>query len=876
MAEFNPFLPQPNIPDWTNAPGRLIDGSGLGEIFGKVTQNIATGYKEIKDTKATNDIYNSADSMIENARTETMAEAAGIPPDVAKAMKQADLMKKAFESGKYSDSAFYNKIGVWSKEMRVRYPQYKEVIDQQLTRVMGRTPANLEMDSVRSQYKTEQTAQSQSAKENMKFLEENGQYIDNDYIVNWEKLTPQQQSAVKKAAFIRKADDSREKSTREQLKIKQENDVDLAAIGLTQGLENLQRDFWSGATKDAGGSYSNLKQMIRTLGADGYSPQDLQAIQTEVEKRQITLAENWNRLVTERDDSGRSYQDYFATDTEGFNRIKGRYDEMQKALEDLKQGKTGYVEWNSTMFSAGEDQRMRKFIEQFGEEAYGTVSNMGKLFGNDVAYTMFDDAKEGTQSATDPAAEAMKKIFVGKAVASGNIGNSVEELTKGLDKSLLQPFNAGARQGVEQLFKTAGDANAPIELRQKAAAAVYTDLEGKFLRTLKDVPDNTGKSSREKAFLFMTSPQQEAVMKELGMEKEYTQWIKANSPAQYATVVEEVNATNVNTKYVDIALNGDTMQLEAKLNTKLVKDPAKLAKWVQQARTGKPLSMSDVPGDIPVDELMQIKVGLDAVQKLNMINGALARALKSENPGMSNEDIAKVLQQNMANMQATYTKKEPWQYRAIEAFSQWAKDTVTGKTASDNAKRVADGLDNLQQGEDFGVVPEGDNDFNVLEDSMSSLGDDDAAAILGFVSKAEGADFNTLFGGSKVILEEKTVAEVQQMQRAHGKKTGSSATGAYQVMRKTLSDLIDQGVVDPDEPFTEDVQNRIGMALLERRGYADWKSGKLTTEQFADRLAQEWAALPLGSGKSAHEGKMGNKARVPRAELVAMLEGLKA
>lgn len=158
----------------------------------------------------------------------------------------------------------------------------------------------------------------------------------------------------------------------------------------------------------------------------------------------------------------------------------------------------------------------------------------------------------------------------------------------------------------------------------------------------------------------------------------------------------------------------------------------------------------------------------------------------------------------------------------------------------------------------------------------SSLPDRDASQILGFISKAEGADYRTLFGGSKIDLENMTVAEVQQMQRQHGKKTGSSATGAYQVMRKTLSGLIDAGVVDPDEKFTVEVQDRIGMALLKGRGYDDWKSGRLTTEEFADRLAKEWASLPTSSGKSYYDGdKMGNKATKSRQTLINSLEAIR-
>jgi muramidase (phage lysozyme) len=365
----------------------------------------------------------------------------------------------------------------------------------------------------------------------------------------------------------------------------------------------------------------------------------------------------------------------------------------------------------------------------------------------------------------------------------------------------------------------------------------------------------------------MVDPEFAAAAKELGLEKQYTERLKSYGVALMETNVEQVNATNESSKYVDIIFNPNTQRYEATLNKSLVKEPEKVAAYLRARQTGNSRkAFASMPQDIPLEDLDAIAAGMDSIQKLNMINEGLVLALKTEKPGITGEDLAKELQQYTGTLKASYSKKDPWTSRAWDAIKTHIQENTDGT--------VNKRLQKESGGEDFGVVPEGDTNFNVQEDSLSSLGDDDAASILSFVSRAEGADYNTLFGGSKVILEEKTVAEVQQMQRAHGKKTGSSATGAYQVMRKTLSDLIDQGVVDPDEPFTEDVQNRIGMALLKRRGYDDWKSGKLSTDQFANRLAQEWASLPTASGKSAYEGVMGNKARTSRSELVSMLESL--
>lgn len=878
MAEFNPFLPQPNIPDWTNAPGRLIDGSGLGEIFGKVVQNVSASYKDIKDTKATNDIYDAADSMIENVRTETLSEAAGIPPDVARAMDRATLMRKAFESGKYSEAAFYNKIGTWSKEMRVRYPQYKDVIDQQLGRVMGRTPANEEMDAVRRQYEAEQTARSKAADEKQKFIEKNPGVLTPEEEVEFLTSTnPEVTNRLMLKGTLLASDRARYDHELKQLEQNAKAGSLEAAPVVSQLVSNIERQVYLGAIGKGGGTLQALRNEINRMREGGFTPQETEIANNLIQEAIASVDQAWVAGTTTAGENGKALADYFANDPTAWNAQKNKIDQIKADLNGLLTGKAGVFEWNATKQAALTNARMQKLEDALGADFVDGLKGIEALVGTENMNVIYQSIAQ--TEGKDPITDYMTGLIVGKTVKEGDIGNSISEVLKNVDPAHKAQANKSARGAVEALVKTASDTNLPLEARQKAAVSIYTDTENKFFRTLKDTPDNTGLSSREKAFLRLSSPEQERMMKELGLEKEYTAWVKNTAPALYATVVDEVNATNEGTKYVDIAFNGNTMQLEAKLNTKLVKDPAKLTKWLQQVRSGKNPLMSDVPPDIPLEDLDQLKVGLDAVQKLNMINGALSRALKSENPGMSPEDLGKALQQYMSNMKASYNKKEPWQTRAIEAIGQWAKDTITGKTASDNAKRVADDLKNLQQGEDFGVVPEGDMDFNVLEGgSVTSpvgttpdTGDDTANSVLAFIHGAEGADYNTVFGGGKVDAANMTVADVL----ARTENAGSSAFGAVQVMKATLQGLVKNGVVTPDQKMDQATQDKIGVALLKEAGYDDWKAGKLSDGAFADKLAGIWASLPVKGGKSKYEADGVNKARVSRADVLALLEDLR-
>lgn len=160
----------------------------------------------------------------------------------------------------------------------------------------------------------------------------------------------------------------------------------------------------------------------------------------------------------------------------------------------------------------------------------------------------------------------------------------------------------------------------------------------------------------------------------------------------------------------------------------------------------------------------------------------------------------------------------------------------------------------------------------------------DARSILDFVARPEsGGNYNAILGNAKnqtVKLTDMTLSEVAAFQRDMVTKQGkeSGAVGKYQIIGPTLQGLIKEMNLDPaKEKFTPELQDRMAMQLLERRGFAQWKAGKLSDEEFANRVAQEWAGVPVvtGSraGRSYYAGVGSNKAGVSSA---AFLNAIKS
>lgn len=132
-------------------------------------------------------------------------------------------------------------------------------------------------------------------------------------------------------------------------------------------------------------------------------------------------------------------------------------------------------------------------------------------------------------------------------------------------------------------------------------------------------------------------------------------------------------------------------------------------------------------------------------------------------------------------------------------------------------------------------------------------------------------------------LTRRTLAQVQGAQPLWAAAYGSSAAGRYQVIERTLSDLGSRLTLDPNAAFDKQMQDRVGYALLTRRGLDQFLAGDMLLSEFAVELAREWAAFPvlspvrgehrlLVTGETWYAGDGRNRALISPALFTAILE----
>lgn len=157
-------------------------------------------------------------------------------------------------------------------------------------------------------------------------------------------------------------------------------------------------------------------------------------------------------------------------------------------------------------------------------------------------------------------------------------------------------------------------------------------------------------------------------------------------------------------------------------------------------------------------------------------------------------------------------------------------------------------------------------------------------ALLETIAKGESqGNYNAYFGNAEnneLVFTKMKLAEVLEWQKNFVERgSRSSAVGKYQFIRPTLTRLVKDLNIDRNSRFDENLQDKLAVALLEKRGLNEYVRGKIDRKKFAHNLSKEWAALPKVIGDSPtdsyYEGDGLNHARVSVNEVYDGINSLK-
>lgn len=122
---------------------------------------------------------------------------------------------------------------------------------------------------------------------------------------------------------------------------------------------------------------------------------------------------------------------------------------------------------------------------------------------------------------------------------------------------------------------------------------------------------------------------------------------------------------------------------------------------------------------------------------------------------------------------------------------------------------------------------------------------------------------NSKFSPPKNVTE-MTLGEVMAYQQdVRNRGAASTAVGKYQFISGTLAGLQKELGLDTSLPFNSELQDKLAIRLLQKRGLDRYLTGSIDEDTFIRSLSQEWAALPNTTGRSFYDKDGLNKSLIP-------------
>jgi len=149
--------------------------------------------------------------------------------------------------------------------------------------------------------------------------------------------------------------------------------------------------------------------------------------------------------------------------------------------------------------------------------------------------------------------------------------------------------------------------------------------------------------------------------------------------------------------------------------------------------------------------------------------------------------------------------------------------------------------------------------------------------ILDLIASVEAVGGYDVVNGGKIDgLSKMTISQARQAALRSG---GSGAMGRYQQMPQYVLNRARSIGLNPDtDLFNEENQNKLAILLIDGAGYKKWKSGGMSTEQFAHNLSATWRGLPEGPNNLTYQDQYasGNKSHTTWANVIATLSAVKS
>lgn len=888
MSVFNPETSVNLGDNYTTRSQGQTPNKALGLLFGALADGLSATFKqnkEAQDTALANEIQKGVDAIPEgegdigtsvdpifsppqtrqrhfDGPSEGTLEPE-LPPGLAEAETKLKRLTAAKKQTGMSDVYYNTQVAALLKRLNSMHPGQEAEIAALVTRATGLSTANKLRQEQLALLNAEGNAADAEDKRRKNILKENTEFLANPTVMaRYEKANggvPFNPEDYNENAFLYaigtwKFEDAQFKRLEDEAKLKErgtkdrENAFTKALTTQVQTLSdrllftnlNQKQDIRGLDEPQTSIDFRNVQDMIQKSlqGGTIATPEQMTAIRNQLNMLDVQVSSALDSLI-----NNYATEVPNATDRENIKKIG------MAPLQIMKEAFAG-PEPNLGIIGAAKaavESQNDAFVLQNGRFEKN-LDLATKVFGKEAINELLlkglrgESMKEGSKEKAT--FDALKLYLAGGKSLTDllKVTKANETLTQEEVSRLVPP---AIQQHLEMVLQST-DQNAV----RKAAKALYGEDERKLLET-------NAKGNPDPIFKMLVSPEMTEKLKGLPEFEDYANFAYYQARPMFKQWSDIAADVQMNTGSGVITFD------EGKGRFTYFLDKSKL-----------PTGSGPGPQMFRDWDVYQADKGRVAVESINSYLDRMQGIFDAKG------DTAAGFLQSFFDSQAFNSMKKNGSLldRMNGAIDDWAKRSKEKMLKDDPS------LENFdieqQKNSPLGITPSGSKTRELQE--MSNI---ISSPILNLINKAEGADFNTVFGGGKKDLGNMTVAEVLQQQKAQTQTKGSSATGAFQVMRGTLQSLVKQGVVRLSEKFTAELQDRIAHALLERRGYSKYIAGEWDKEKFATELAKEWASLPVPkrmkgahriveAGESYYAGDKVNKSTISVEEFMKTIDQL--
>lgn len=906
--EFNPEQPQRQPQDWTSASRGWQPAPARGSTLARAAQNQATGELLTNAGRLFSTAVQTADQLIEMDIKETVGEYVepirqeqtylrslekarldpNTPQEIRDVLNKSERLTAARNAGKLSDTHYWAQLDILSRQLRSRYPTYRDTIDSNFAQITGNIPANALKNSLENEIAAF-TKAGDSDEEKIDWLFKNkGGLLPPDALTLRETmpLPALRRHLESEVLFKERAIADLQMKERQFTNAKAENDFNkLKAFELAKTrLDFLRTNKMQSIDNQLGASWKEFStgvkdQFGRSVAAGTWNEAELAQLTAKYGEFKVAYNEEFDAAITDLKD---------IMDPQQIADLRTEHGEMLKVYEDALFNKdTGILQWaktynenvkQATLSRLLQDQTFKTMLgvkDNLGPEGWNAMMLRDPDILNPFHQLVKDLLKMSPHDPNSPPVGKVMgdvssqvsdpKVWVGATAEWQHTLENLADYTPTQQATVVQklfgPGNENIVNGMDP--NTRGKFYTALINEETVAAVVEQSAKNpKLLETF----SNWGFRS----FTQIMKPEMDAA-REITLNRRYVTLTFNPETAQFSLVKYEPKPGEMVPespfgKYTEPFRNDEAQQTVDRINTAL--------------RGLKPLMEANGAN------LGQEMSNILPLFGLNTEGAPLAR--NKEGPMLDNLNymIGKAILEGPGNV--------------IGAVTGALESTVRSKVENDPevkalmeaGKAIVNTIGGFIGEAGAATRPESELNQAALQgrgspslNTRRATSETPATGLHAFISDAEGTGagsqgYSQVFAKSRVQpekpVETMTLNEVLDWQN-QSKKAGSASTaaGRYQIVNKTLKGLMKNMKLTGDEVFSPALQDRMALELMKARGLEKFKSGKMSAEQFAFNLSKEWASLPNPkTGKSYYDSNL-NKSRVSLDEFLSQIERLR-